>query len=277
MTKPNTPSRQFETQLDLETPRDAVWRALADGVELARWFAPEASVEPRVGGRVEWRWGEHHNWVSTVEVFEPGERLRLRYDSPVDDQNGGKKPLFVDFVLTGVGGTTTLRLVHSGFGPEADFGKEYDGISRGWPVELQSLKLYLERHRGEDRAVTWFSHPTHLTPEQTWKALTGTGGLTGGAGIDGLAPGAAFALRTPQGDAFTGRVLRTNPREFTGVIENLNDGWLRISVETFTGETTLWFWVATYGEAKAVVGKRVASLRAFLERLYPARVQSESQ
>ena len=43
---------------------------------------------------------------------------------------------------------TTLRLVHSGFGPGADFDEEYDGISQGWPVELRSLRHYLENHAG---------------------------------------------------------------------------------------------------------------------------------
>jgi len=270
-----TGTRSFTTEVAIDAPRDLVWRALASAEEIRRWFAPEASLEPRVGGRLTWKWGDVHTWVCQVEAWQPGERLRLRYDSPVDDGHGGKKPLFVEFVLLGRGGVTTLRLVHSGFGPEADFAKEYDGISRGWPVELRSLKLYVERHSGHDRGLVWFAHPTSLTPERTWAVLTSSDGLVGGEGIDRLGEDGAFALRTREGDEFTGRALVCNPREFTGVAENLGGAWLRISVETFTGETVLWFWVATYGEDQTATARRKARLRAFLQRLFPTPAASE--
>ena len=166
--------------------------------------------------------------------------------------------------------------MQSGFGPEADFDKEYDGISRGWPVELRSLEIYVERHRGRDRALTWFAHPTHLSPAATWARLTGQGGLEGATGIDALAEGAPFAVRTPEGDVFEGAALCCHEREFTGVVENLGGAWLRISVETFTGESVLWFWVATWGEDAAPLQQRQVRLRRFLERVFPAPQRGES-
>lgn len=278
--RPSTPGptpSAFETRLQIDAPRDAVWRALADATEIQRWFAPEASVEPRVGGKLVWRWQGLHEWTCRIETWQSGERMLLRYDSAVDDGGGGHKPLFVDFVLGGEGGATTLRLVHSGFGPEAEFANEYTGISRGWPVELRSLKLYLERHRGQDRRTTWVTHPTHKTPAATWAEFVGPRGLVGGAGIDALAEGAPFSFRTSNGLAFEGSALRCNPREFTGVAENLGGAWVRISVETFSGEPSLWFWISTYGEPQEAAERRTALVRSFLAGLFPAPVANERQ
>jgi uncharacterized protein YndB with AHSA1/START domain len=262
------PGRRFATEIHIDAPRDAVWRALADGGELQRWFALDAAVEPRAGGKITWRWGDLHTWTHRIEVWQPGVRLLTRYDSPVDDGHGGKKPLFVDFLLQGDGGGTTLRVVQSGFGPEADFDKEYDGISEGWPVELRSLKLYLERHRGRDRAVTWLMQPAECSVQEAWDRFVGAEGL-GCPALGTMADGAPFTLQTREGDTFTGRVLRCHRREFSGVVTNLDDAWLRLTVWDYDGTVKAWFWLATYGEAKERAAAREPRLRAFLTRLFP--------
>ena len=50
-------TRAVETTLEIEAPREAVWKALTEASELVRWFPLEAEVEPRVGGRywISWR------------------------------------------------------------------------------------------------------------------------------------------------------------------------------------------------------------------------------
>ena len=77
MSKESPSSRQFDMKIDIAAPREAVWRAIADDVELCRWFAPEARIDARVGGEVTWRWKEHHTWVQRVEICEPGKRLQI--------------------------------------------------------------------------------------------------------------------------------------------------------------------------------------------------------
>ena len=274
---PQPASRQFETQIGIAAPRDAVWKALAEGPEIERWFAAQASIEPRLGGKLVWRWQGHHTWTHTIEAWQPGERLLTRYDSEVDDGRGGKQPLFVDFRLSGQGGSTTLRLVQSGFGPEASFDREYDGISHGWPVELRSLRLYLERHRGKPRTAAWLVHPTGLSPEKSWEVLTGDDGLGCGAALDRLQEGAPFALATREGDRLSGQALCCHRREFSGVVTNLDDAWVRLVVETWQGPTKVWFQVSTYGEPEADRAARVARLHGFLTRLFPATVAAEKR
>ncbi len=239
-------SRQFEMEIRLPATPDQVWSAIADKTELQRWFAPRCEIEPRVGGAVLWQWGEHHTWPQVVETCEPGAHLRTRYDSVVDDGAGGKRPLFIDFFLTGDGGETVLRLVHSGFGPEGDFDAEYDGISSGWPVELRSLRHYLAHHRGRDRQIAWSLWSTQLDPETAWSRLTGDGGLPLG-GLHELAEGDSYSVSIPGAGSIAGRVLHVpHAREFSGTAENLNNGWFRVHCEHWAGATQIWIWLAAY-------------------------------
>lgn len=267
--------RKFEMQLPIDADRDAVWQALTEAKELERWFPPRASVDARVGGEVVWQWGEEHRWPQTIEVFEPGQHLRTRYDSAVDDGRGGRKPLFVDFHLEGDGGTTTLRLVHSGFGPEAAFDDEYDGISGGWPVELRSLKLYLERHRGQDRQLAWAVRQTSAPAAAVFAELCGSGGLQlRPAG--GWRPGDRFHVGVPGAGGIDGTVLFSpGPRELSGIAENLGDGWLRISCERWGGATNVWLWLALYGEAAGAVERWRAAFERLLDRTLPAARAAE--
>lgn len=261
-------SRQFAMQIEIQAPRDAVWQALTEAREIARWFAPATACEPRVGGRLVWQWGELHTWAQTIEVFTPGVHLRTRYDSSVDDGKGGKRPLFVDFRLEGRGGTTTLRLVHSGFGPEAGFDAEYHGISGGWPVELRSLRLYLERHRGRDRLLAWSACSTNLAPEAAWRRLTGPEGLAA-AGLPQLHEGEPFALDVPNAGRITGTTLFVpSAREFSGLAENLGQGWLRVHCEHWAGATQIWLWLAIYDGTRATADSFQRAFDALLQRLF---------
>ena len=264
------PTRQFETQLEIAAPRDAVWDALTRDAELRRWFAPRASVDPRVGGEVVWEWAGHHRWPQRIEVLEPGARLRTRYDSQVDGAGGGKQPLWIDFLLEGRGGATTLRVVQSGFGPEADFDQEYDGISRGWPVELRSLRLYLEQHRGRDRRLAWSSRDLTLDPAVAWARLTGPEGLRCGAAVEALREGEPFSFETADGDRFEGTALRCDRHEFSGDARSHGGAFLRLSVERWGGMAHVWCWLGAYECGPDETAALQQRWDAMLDRLFAA-------
>jgi len=270
MSQTSASTRQFEISLVIAAPRDAVWDALATESGLRRWFAPEAGVQPRKGGELFWRWGEHFLWRQEIEAWQPGSHLRTRYASSVPDGAGGHEPLFIDFRLEGDGGTTTLRLVQSGFGHDAAFDEEYDGISRGWPVELRSLRLFLERHRGRERHLAWSTEKVALDADEAWRRLTGEQGLACGAGIDQVAAGEPFRFQTPDGDVFEGEALYCAERELAGVARSHGDGFLRLSVERVRGASFPWVWLATYGEPGAGGPARGLKARwdAMLGRLF---------
>jgi uncharacterized protein YndB with AHSA1/START domain len=246
MTERQTEPRQFETEIDIAAPREVVWDALSTARGIARWFAPHAEVDPRVGGEVVWRWGDLHTWRQTIEVFDPGTRIRTRYDSMVADGSGGKVPLFIDFSLEGESGTTTLRLVHSGFGAGADFDGEFDGISRGWTIELECLRLYLERHAGRERAFALSTIDVGDDPDAAWQLLTGPDGFGSGAEADRLESGAPFEFTTAAGTTFAGSAAPCAEREFTGVASSHGDAFVRVAIERCGGPWMAWVWCSRW-------------------------------
>lgn len=241
-----SPSRKFDMQLDIAAPKDAVWKAITSDAEIARWFSPEADVTPGEGGSVVWRWPGLFEWPQSIETWQPGERLRTRYKSPVEDGHGGYCPLFIDFELSGEGGSTTLRIVHSGFGADAAFDEEYDGIRHGWPIELRSLRHYLEHHAGKERYLAWSRVVTTLPKEEGWARLTGAGGLGCGPEIARLGEGEPFRIETTSGDRFEGTALECGGTSFTGVATSHDDAFLRIGVEDCTAREAQ-LWLAAYG------------------------------
>ena len=43
-------SRSHETVIDIKATPEEVFRAITDPAQIVKWFAPEARVDPRVGG-----------------------------------------------------------------------------------------------------------------------------------------------------------------------------------------------------------------------------------
>lgn len=80
---PETPkpgTRLVERTLEINAPVEAVWKALAEADEIARWFSPEARVQPGAGGKVVWIWKDIAEWESRIEIWEPNRHLRTVYD-----------------------------------------------------------------------------------------------------------------------------------------------------------------------------------------------------
>lgn len=272
MSNSPTPPRQFEQTLDIQVPREAVWQALTSGAEIVRWFAPEASVDPQVGGVVGWTWRDHFDWQQTIDAIEPGKHLRTRYDAW--RSNGeADDPLFIDFHLEGEGGTTTLRVVHSGFTADSSFDQEFEGISRGWPIELSSLRLYLERHRGKDRQLTWSRSVIDGDAKAVWAAICAPDAFACGAVADILV-GGQFAFVTADGDRFEGELLKSSPKEFVGVAKSHGDGFLRVWCGEQDGAVMVWLWLATYGN-EPPVGLQ-ARWDGMIKRMFGDRIKSSN-
>jgi len=266
---PNRPDRKFEASIAINASIAEVWNALTDPVELARWFGSEAAVMPGVGGTIEWKWGDAFTWTNRVEEWRPGQYVRLCCDSDVPDGRGGKKPLIIEFILEGRSGVTTLRLVHSGFGPEADFDFEYDGISGGWPTELRSLRHYLENHKGRNRVLAWEVMTIDETPDRIWERLVDSDGLNA-ANITSLKEGDRFEISVPGTDGLRGRALHSpSQHEFTGVADNVGGAWFRVHCGNCgggEGGTQVWLWLALYDNLEQAPKYRKA-FRALLDRV----------
>jgi uncharacterized protein YndB with AHSA1/START domain len=254
-------TRSHEERVALDAGPDVVWRALTDAEELARWFPLRATVEPGVGGSISLSWGEQGSETVAIEVWEPNRRLRT-----VDrrrDAAGRLVEIAVDYLIETEGGQTTLRVVHAGFGPAAEWDQEYEGTVRGWRYELRGLRHYLSRHAGVDRRVASAWARTSLSPEASYARVMGPEGLAGPDAAAGRAEGDPYRLEGAAG-VFEGRVLlHRPPLDFSGTVSTLNDALLRY--EFYGGNAKLW--VATWGVAPTVVGELESRLRAIIGRV----------
>jgi uncharacterized protein YndB with AHSA1/START domain len=130
--------RKHEFEIEIPAPKEAVWEAISTPEGIVRWFVEEARVEPGAGGNMWLKWCEGMESDNEILEWEPGERLTIGY--------GGKR---LEFSVTGEGGTTTLRLVHSGFSADSKFDAEFEATYGGWSTYLAVLKYGLTHKLGE--------------------------------------------------------------------------------------------------------------------------------
>jgi uncharacterized protein YndB with AHSA1/START domain len=133
--------RKYEQTVEIDAPAVAVWKAIAEAQGIESWFAPQARVEPGVGGKIWVSWGPECEGESGIEVWEPGRSLRYAYERP-----DGRGLNIVEFsIATRDGAHTTLRLVNSGFGDDGSFDAELETTSHAWGLFLFLLKYGAEK------------------------------------------------------------------------------------------------------------------------------------
>lgn len=281
-----TETRAFELTIEIPVPADAVWQALTSAEELVRWFPTEANITPGSGGRWVVSWDGNWQWSTEIEIWEPNRHLRLtdRSARPYDaegkavNQTVAPVPISIDWYLEGKGGSTSLRLVHSGFGRGSAWDDELEGVSTGWPFELNALKHYLQRHRGTDRQVAWTRSVVASTPDALWSRMTGRGGIVRDGTIaapDGIAavrPG-PYAATLSTGDRLEGQVMATIPnRGIQLSVDAWNQAIFRIWVDRVGNESTVNAWLSTYGMPESFVKDFDRRMRAEIDRITTAAV-----
>jgi uncharacterized protein YndB with AHSA1/START domain len=279
MTQPNEGRAQtirtVEDKIEIAAPVEAVWQALTEAEELARWFPLDARVTPDVGGKIWLSWGDWAEWDQQIKIWEPGKHLQTTYAST--PAGLAEKPpaavakpieIAIDFYLESRAGGTVLRVVHSGFGKAASWDNEYYGVMRGWRYELQALRHYLEKHPGVARRVAWVRSTIQVSAEEMWETLTGADGFFFDSDLAGLEPGDRYSLRSAAGEVFRGVVRTASPPfDFSGTVENLGDSLLRIAVEGTPSAPYALLWLATYGLSQIKVDELQAGFQALLEKL----------
>src|SRR5262249_41079757 len=153
------------------------------------------------------------------EIWEENKRLRATTEM-------GPVLMAVDYFIETRGGKTVLRLVHSGFGPEADWDEEFDATERGWSWFLLQLRHYLARHAGTPRRAIWARSRSTLGGAEVWRRVLGPDGLNIG---EPPPPGSPYSFTTAGGDTFRGQVLLLDAPHVWGVtVENLDDATMLV-------------------------------------------------
>ena len=140
-------SRSHENIIDIKTTPEKVFKAVTEPAEIKKWFGADARVEPRVGGEYTLIWGSMES-KSTISAWEPNAhfgKYSERSKPYGGEDTGVTQRLGVDYYIESVGdGVTRLRLVQSGFGPDAAWDDEFESTKIGWAPYLQKLKEILE-------------------------------------------------------------------------------------------------------------------------------------
>jgi len=239
-------TKKIEQQIEIDADAATVWRALSEGEEIKRWFTLDARVRPGAGGGIWMSFGENMEWETPIEVWEEGKHLRT-----------GEGPQAVDYTIEARGGTTIVRLVHSGFADDTWEG-ELDSLNSGWAAFLANLKHYLERHRGEPREVAYYRH--EAVPMSREEAFAKTLAALGFKG-DKTEAGARIALND-----FDGVVkVFAPPINLTMTVENHNDGWLMVEMEPGRDKTRPALWLSLYGDARSELATMQERVKQILD------------
>jgi uncharacterized protein YndB with AHSA1/START domain len=151
---------------------EQVWEAISTPTGMDAWFMGESEIEPRLGGAVRTHL-PGFTMESTITTWEPPHRFANT--SPEADD--GRLMTFAFEIEGRAGGTTLLRLVHSGFLPGDDWEQEYDALKIGDPAYLAKLVEYVEHFRGRTAVPVSVWGP-QVSSELAWSAFTDALGVS---------------------------------------------------------------------------------------------------
>lgn len=126
----------------IETTPEKVWEALISSEFSKRyWFGTELRSDWKVGSPFALVMNGTTTDVGEILEADPPRRLSYTFRHVLDDDMRNERPTKVVFAIEPHGKLVKLTLTHQGF---AEGSKLLDGISKGWPAILSSLKSLLE-------------------------------------------------------------------------------------------------------------------------------------
>ncbi|MEU7872771.1 SRPBCC domain-containing protein [Dactylosporangium sp. NPDC049140] len=158
--------------IDLAATPEQVWAAIATGPGIDSWFMGRNEIEPHVGGETRMAM-PGFDATGTVTAYEPGHRFGYRSPEAED----GSFMAFEYLIEGRDGGSTSLRLVHSGV-LAGNWEDEYDALRKGNPLYLRTLQQYLEHFAGRTAVPVAAFGPQQADQDIVWAAVTEACGLS---------------------------------------------------------------------------------------------------
>jgi uncharacterized protein YndB with AHSA1/START domain len=126
----------------IETTPEKLWEALTSGEFTKRyWWGTSVVSDWKVGSPFKLVMNSQTTDDGEVLEVDPPRRLCYTFRNLMDERAKREKPSRVTFVLEPHGKLVKLTLTHEGFAADSVM---LDGISKGWPAILSSLKSMLE-------------------------------------------------------------------------------------------------------------------------------------
>ncbi|WP_321478129.1 SRPBCC domain-containing protein [uncultured Paludibaculum sp.] len=250
--------RSHDLSVEIDATPEQVWKAISEGDQITRWFAPIATVEPGEGGKVTISWGPGMEGSAPITVWEPGHRLAWTED------HGEKGPRVVEFTVESGAGKTTLRLVHSGFGADASFDSEYESTGGGWTSFVQLLRYDLENTRG------WASQTVNKMAMITRPPAALMADLKAAIAYADAGSG-RYQAKLPSGTGVAGTVIfQRDPGYLILGLDSIKGGSVGLFAEKWgetTALTTTWY---LKGDAAAQADSLLQGWDELLKDLTPA-------
>jgi uncharacterized protein YndB with AHSA1/START domain len=250
-----------EIRLETEVPGtpEQVWEAIATGPGIGTWFVP-AEIDGREGGEVSFDFGEGFGKETGVlTAWEPPHRVA--YESPA----GGEQRLAYEWLVEArSGGTCVVRLVNSGFGEGDDWDAQYDGMTSGWGLFLDCLRLSVTHFAGQPCTALRVHTQAAGANAEVWAALAGGLGLP----VD-AAPGTQLAS-APGAPQLAGTVERFTGWGYVLRLEAPAPGYGFVVAEPSSGGNMLSAYLYLHDIAPAAAEREQAAWQAWFEARYPA-------
>jgi uncharacterized protein YndB with AHSA1/START domain len=263
--------RRIETAIRTSATPEEVWKAWTDPASISRWFTDEARGEAVPGGTLVWVFRGFGEIPYPVVVAEPPRRLVLAGEIP------GRGPFALEILIEHAGGSTTVRLVNSGFREGADFMEEYEGVRSGWDGSLALMRHYLERHLGEARHASLLVRPAAVSAEVLYRCFSEADGLATWLTRRGSLgeAGSAAELELREGGKLTGEVIAATGREKSVTWVEEDDAVLELKGFAGGGGRLVGLRLTTWGADGARLARLERLLTPAVERLagrFPAEV-----
>jgi uncharacterized protein YndB with AHSA1/START domain len=142
-TRNNVPA--IRRQVNIAAAQRAVWNALTTSEGLTSWWADEARIDPRAGGRVvignkngEDQVTEERGFIHT---WRPTSRLEIAFDNVGNSELKGTR---LSFSLARDGDETLLAMVHSG-GEALEEEARRQALDDEWKRAFKALQSHLDQ------------------------------------------------------------------------------------------------------------------------------------
>jgi hypothetical protein len=204
------PTDRVLVELLIAAPIDAVWRALRDPKEIARWFGWDTPTL-----------GEEIDMIFITDV-EASEATHTFATAGLGDR----------YTLEAAGPEATIvRVIRSAPVTDKGWQNVYDDSIEGWRHFAEQLRFLLQRHPGADRRTLFFNGriPGADVPPPA-EAL-------GLARLATVAIGQRYAVKTAMGDTLEGEVWFRSPNMLGLTVDGFGDGLLVASTRTTTAKS----------------------------------------
>ena len=256
-------TRKHEIEIKVEATPEQVWDAITTGDGLMSWFAPDASVVPGEGGSIRFSWGAGMEATAPIRIWDPVQRVGWV------EGEGSEHPKLIEFQIAAAkGGTTVLRLVHSGFGEGASFDNEFESVYGGWHTFLAMLQYRLGRFAGIPAGNATELRMIAMPQAEAWPAVCKLMSLTStteGSRYEGVIGGIPLK----------GSILRTpKPGYLCLSVESFDDSLLGVFVEGSKQAIVTFQWILFGDTLSKRRSEAQEAIKGLLDALVPQAPQN---